>query len=90
MDFLNKAKQTLSGAGSSNSANTGNNQQNPPAQGGQAPTDQKQDYGDKAFDFISKKTGHDFAPGTDEKITDGARTAYEKFTGKKVDPKWSN
>jgi len=34
-----------------------------------------------AFDFASKKTGHDFAPGTDEKITDGARGLYEKATG---------
>lgn len=40
-----------------------------------------------AWDFASKKTGHDLAPGTDEKITDGLRGAYEKFSGKKVDPK---
>ncbi|PBP21128.1 hypothetical protein BUE80_DR008035 [Diplocarpon rosae] len=28
--------------------------------------------------------------GTTEKITDGVRGFYEKQTGKKVDPKWSN
>ncbi|WQF89264.1 hypothetical protein CDEST_14278 [Colletotrichum destructivum] len=51
---------------------------------------QKQDPLDKAFDFASKKAGHDFAPGTDEKITDGARGLWEKVTGKKVNPKISN
>ncbi|CAK7199850.1 hypothetical protein SEUCBS139899_002536 [Sporothrix eucalyptigena] len=51
---------------------------------------QKEDYGDKAFDFIAKKTGHNVDRNTSEKITDGARTAFEKLTGKKVDPKYSN
>ncbi|KAJ0161636.1 hypothetical protein CTA2_5882 [Colletotrichum tanaceti] len=51
---------------------------------------QKKDPLDKAFDFASKKAGHDFAPGTDEKITDGARGLWEKVTGKKVNPKISN
>jgi hypothetical protein len=51
---------------------------------------QSQDYGDKAFDAISKKAGHDFDPKTDEKITDGARGLYEKATGSKVDSKYSN
>lgn len=40
-----------------------------------------------AWQFASKKSGHDLAPDTDEKITDGMRGAYEKFSGKKVDPK---
>jgi hypothetical protein len=34
-----------------------------------------------AFDAISKKAGHDFDPKTDEKITDAARGAFEKFSG---------
>lgn len=34
-----------------------------------------------AFDAISKKSGRDFDPATDEKITDGARGLYEKATG---------
>lgn len=34
-----------------------------------------------AFDAISKKAGHDFTPQQDEKITDGARAAYEKYSG---------
>ncbi|CAK7210161.1 hypothetical protein SBRCBS47491_000680 [Sporothrix bragantina] len=51
---------------------------------------QKEDYGDKAFDFIAKKSGHQVDRNTSEKITDGARGAFEKLTGKKVDPKYSN
>ncbi|GKT52239.1 uncharacterized protein ColSpa_12420 [Colletotrichum spaethianum] len=51
---------------------------------------QKQDPLDKAFDFGSKKAGHDFNPSTDEKITDGARGLYEKVTGSKVNSKISN
>ena len=33
-----------------------------------------------AFDAISKKAGHDFTPQQDEKITDAARGAYEKYS----------
>ncbi|CAM1508870.1 Fc.00g026090.m01.CDS01 [Cosmosporella sp. VM-42] len=76
MDFVKKA---MSG---------GSKQTEQPAASGS--TAGKQDYGDKAFDFISKKTGHDFDPKTDEKITDGARSAYEKFSGSKVDSKYSS
>lgn len=43
-----------------------------------------------AFDMGSKKSGHQFDRNTSEKITDGARGAFEKVTGKKVDPKISN
>ena len=43
-----------------------------------------------AFDFASKKSGHDFAPGTDEKITDGARGLYEKATGYVFFPPFSS
>lgn len=43
-----------------------------------------------AFDMGAKKSGHQFDRNTSEKITDGARGAFEKVTGKKVDPKISN
>ena len=38
-----------------------------------------------AFDAISKKAGHDFTPQQDEKITDAARGAYEKYSGVRVE-----
>lgn len=41
----------------------------------------KQDYGDKAFDFVAKKSGHSVNSSTSEKITDGIRGAFEKVTG---------
>ena len=34
-----------------------------------------------AWDTASKKSGHDLDRGTDEKITDGARSMFEKATG---------
>ncbi|KAL1800725.1 hypothetical protein ACET3X_001067 [Alternaria dauci] len=55
-----------------------------------------QDYLDKAFNAGAKKfggaQGQKIAAnrGMSEKITDGMRKAYEKFTGKKVNPKYSN
>ncbi|KAH7370213.1 hypothetical protein BKA65DRAFT_487879 [Rhexocercosporidium sp. MPI-PUGE-AT-0058] len=93
MDFLKKGADMLNKnkAGGSSSTEQTAGGAAPPAQGqtgGQAAGGQ--DYGDKAFDFISKKTGHQMDPNTSEKITDGARGLYEKQTGKKVDPKWSN
>ncbi|KAL1844074.1 hypothetical protein VTK73DRAFT_2657 [Phialemonium thermophilum] len=51
---------------------------------------QQQDYGDKAFDLLAKKSGHNVDQNTGEKITDGARNLFEKTTGKKVNPKISN
>jgi hypothetical protein len=39
------------------------------------------DYGDKAFDALSKKSGHNVGASTGEKITDGARGLFEKATG---------
>lgn len=39
------------------------------------------DYGDKAFDYVAKKTGHSVSRSTSEKITDGLRSAFEKLTG---------
>ncbi|POS73015.1 hypothetical protein DHEL01_v208589 [Diaporthe helianthi] len=61
-----------------------------PAAGGSAPAGQKDDYVDKAFAFGAKKSGHNVDHNTAEKITDGARSLYEKATGKKIDPKISN
>lgn len=43
-----------------------------------------------AFDMLAKKSGHSVDRNTSEKITDGAREAYEKATGKTVNPKFSN
>lgn len=43
-----------------------------------------------AFDMLAKKSGHSVDRNTSEKITDGARQAYEKATGKTVNPKISN
>ncbi|KAF5337683.1 hypothetical protein D9757_014270 [Collybiopsis confluens] len=77
--FLNK----LSGGSSANSNNAG--------MGAAANTsNQNEDYGDKALDFIEKKTGHVLGRGTNEKITDGIRTQFEKATGKPVPSKFSN
>ncbi|KAF9700628.1 hypothetical protein EKO04_001713 [Ascochyta lentis] len=56
----------------------------------------QQDYLDKAFNAGAKKFGGAQGQkiannrGMSEKITDGMRSAYEKFTGKKVNPKYSN
>ncbi|KAJ4350900.1 hypothetical protein N0V95_004348 [Ascochyta clinopodiicola] len=56
----------------------------------------QQDYLDKAFNAGAKKFGGAQGQkiagnrGMSEKITDGMRTAYEKLTGKKVNPKYSN
>ncbi|KAM4056541.1 hypothetical protein HRG_003412 [Hirsutella rhossiliensis] len=76
MDFVKKAMNKGSGE---------NKDQN--AQGG---AEQKDDYVDKAFGMAAKKSGHSIDRNTQEKITDGGRTAYEKATGSKVDPKISN
>ncbi|KAL2071955.1 hypothetical protein VTL71DRAFT_11298 [Oculimacula yallundae] len=78
MDFLKKGADMLNKNKASGSGQ--------PAQGGAAPVAGQpaagqKDYGDKAFDFISKKTGHNMDPNTSEKITDGARGLYEKQTG---------
>jgi hypothetical protein len=65
--------------GNTNSANSTN-----PLTGGNTVggPQQNKDYGDKAFDAISKKTGHgNLNPSTSEKITDGARGLFEKATG---------
>ena len=82
MDFFKKGQDLLNKNKASSSSTT-------PADPNK-PAEQKQDYGDKAFDFVAKKSGHKVDPKTGEKITDGARGLFEKFTGKKVDPKISN
>ncbi|KFZ10629.1 hypothetical protein V501_05099 [Pseudogymnoascus sp. VKM F-4519 (FW-2642)] len=92
MDFLKKAAEGLQGnknaaAGGSAPAATDGSAAGGAAAG--ASTGQ-QDYGDKAFAAISKKSGHAFSTDQSEKITDGIRGAYEKATGNKVDAKYSN
>ncbi|KAG6010584.1 hypothetical protein E4U21_005937 [Claviceps maximensis] len=96
MDFLKKA----AAAASSGDKNTSTENQQPPQQPGgennnpdqnqNQQSGDKQDYGDKAFDMINKKAGLNLSSDNQEKITDGARDAYEKFSGKKVDAKISN
>lgn len=46
--------------------------------------------GHSAFDMGAKKAGHPMDRNTSEKITDGAREAFEKATGKTVNSKISN
>jgi len=82
MDFVNKAKNAMSSG--DKSATT----QQPAT--GQAGNAGSEDYGDKGLDFVEKKSGHSMGRDTNEKITDGARGMYEKTTGSKVDPKYSN
>ncbi|KAJ6441047.1 T-complex protein 1 subunit zeta [Purpureocillium lavendulum] len=79
MDFVKKAAEGLKGSSGE--------KKDQPAQGGDG---QKEDYVDKAFGFASSKSGHTLSREQQEKITDGGRSAYEKATGSKVDPKISN
>ncbi|KAJ5165443.1 uncharacterized protein N7500_007273 [Penicillium coprophilum] len=53
-------------------------------------TQQNDDYVDKAFAAGVKKSGYNIDRNMQEKITDGAREAYEKATGKHVNEKISN
>ncbi|TVY86598.1 hypothetical protein LAWI1_G005343 [Lachnellula willkommii] len=84
MDFVNKAKNAMNSSGG---GNTNTTQQ--PAQG-QTGNASQEDYGDKGLDFVEKKSGHTMGRDTNEKITDGARNAYEKATGSTVNSKFSN
>lgn len=77
-DLLNKAKSAMSGSGTSNTTT------DPNAGAGQ------KDYGDKGLDMLEKKTGHQQSAGVNEKVTDAGRGMYEKATGSKVNPKFSN
>ncbi|KAJ6022746.1 hypothetical protein N7460_013141 [Penicillium canescens] len=65
MDFLKKAAEKATGGSEHKQEN---NQQN-------------DDYVDKAFAAGAKKSGYNLDRNTQEKVTDGAREAYEKFTG---------
>lgn len=64
-----------------NTNTTGNAGGNPLTGNTQQTGGQSQDYGDKAFDAIAKKSGHNVNPSMGEKITDGARGIFEKATG---------
>ncbi|KAJ4473704.1 hypothetical protein J3R30DRAFT_708756 [Lentinula aciculospora] len=73
----------------------GNNSSSADSTGGMTGTttntsNQSEDYGDKALDFIEKKSGHTLGRDTNEKITDGLRNQYEKMSGKSVPSKYSN
>ncbi|KAI1499080.1 hypothetical protein F5X99DRAFT_411403 [Biscogniauxia marginata] len=70
--------------GNKSGAGTGNTNQQQTAGG------QKPDIGDKVADFVSKKAGVNTTPSNREKVTDSIRGAYEKSTGSKVNPKFSN
>ncbi len=71
-------QQPNTGMGMSNAfQGQGQGQQQQPQQQSQ----QGEDYGDKAFDMLSKKAGHPMDRNTGEKITDGARNLFEKVTG---------
>ncbi|KAI1763229.1 hypothetical protein GGR53DRAFT_373570 [Hypoxylon sp. FL1150] len=77
MDAL---KNFASGNSSQNTQNTGNAQQ----------SGEQKDYGDKIASFINKKEGGKLSDQQLETGTDKAREMYEKASGNKVDPKWSN
>ncbi|KAJ5941473.1 hypothetical protein N7516_001641 [Penicillium verrucosum] len=76
MDFIKKAVSSAGG-----------NKEDKPADNN---TQQNDDYLDKAFAAGAKKSGYNLDRNTQEKITDGAREAYEKATGKSVSDKVSN
>ncbi|KAK7546635.1 hypothetical protein IWX49DRAFT_566111 [Phyllosticta citricarpa] len=80
MDAL-KDKLTGHGSGSGNTQNTANT-------GGSSA--QKEDYVDKGLASFEKKHGLPQNRDTNEKITDTARGAFEKVTGKNVPDKVSN
>ncbi|SPJ70601.1 uncharacterized protein FTOL_00329 [Fusarium torulosum] len=78
MDFVKKAMGGSSDASKSDSTTTTNNNNN------------NQDYGDKAASFLNDKAGFNISKDNQEKATDFARSQYEKSSGSKVDPKYSN
>lgn len=75
MNFLKKAMDTAQNKSSGSSSNTAHQS------GSGVNNGQKADYGDKAFDFLSKKAGYNVDPNKRETLTDGGRTVYEKMTG---------
>ncbi|KAJ5197393.1 hypothetical protein N7449_007872 [Penicillium cf. viridicatum] len=76
MDFIKKAVSSAGG-----------NKEDKPAENN---TQQNDDYLDKAFAAGVKKSGYNLDRNAQEKITDGAREAYEKATGKQMSDKVSN
>ncbi|CAP96583.1 hypothetical protein E8E15_003444 [Penicillium rubens] len=76
MDFVKKAVSSA----------TGKKEEKPTDSSAQ----QNDDYVDKAFAAGVKKSGYNIDRNMQEKITDGAREAYEKATGKPVSDKVSN
>ncbi|KAJ5562920.1 hypothetical protein N7535_002633 [Penicillium sp. DV-2018c] len=77
MDFIKNAVSSASGDKEHKATQNNTNQQ-------------KDDYGDKIFAAGVKKSGYNVDRSTQEKITDGAREAFEKVTGKPVNEKFSN
>ncbi|OTA52086.1 hypothetical protein K449DRAFT_440944 [Hypoxylon sp. EC38] len=53
-------------------------------------TGEKKDIGDKIAGFVNKKEGNRFTDQQLESGTDKVREMYEKSTGNKVNPKFSN
>ncbi|KAJ3492977.1 hypothetical protein NLG97_g5027 [Lecanicillium saksenae] len=50
----------------------------------------QEDYLDKGIGFVSKKAGYNMSRENEEKIGDGLRNAYEKYSHNKVPEKFSN
>ncbi|KAJ6779574.1 hypothetical protein PWT90_04738 [Aphanocladium album] len=101
MDFIKKAAGELNKGSSSNNEqsqqqNQGGDNQN--QQGGDNNQQQstnsndpgKEDYLDKGIGFVSKKAGYNISRENEEKVGDGLRNAYEKYSGSKVPEKFSN
>jgi hypothetical protein len=74
MDSFTNNNNTMGGAGHSNPMTGG-------TQGAMGGAGEHRDVGDKIFDSVASKTGHNVGPSTGEKITDGVRNAFEKATG---------
>jgi hypothetical protein len=72
--FTGNNNNTMGGAGHSNPLTSGTS-------GTQGAAGDHRDVGDKVFDSVAKKSGHNVGPSTGEKITDGARGLFEKATG---------
>merc|ERR1712000_142241 len=79
MGFVKKAASSMGGS----SENKDNNKSDNKSQ-------QKDDYGDKAFSALNDKAGWGMSKENQEKITDGAREGYEKYSGSQVPEKYSN
>ncbi|KAI2465369.1 hypothetical protein F4781DRAFT_435499 [Annulohypoxylon bovei var. microspora] len=74
MDTLKKFAGKAEGSGNTNAQQPG----------------EKKDIGDKIAGFLNKKEGGKLSDQQLESGTDKARQMYEKATGNKVDPKYSN